>query len=74
MGAVVALRLSAPKSYSFEAVATSRWTKFGKSSGVGLSFSVLHLDGRAFESVRREFRDRLERFPESCRHGGTWTK
>src|ERR1700752_1377193 len=38
MGVVVALSLSAPKSYPFEAVAGTRWTKFGKSSGVGLSF------------------------------------
>src|ERR1700722_9516892 len=38
IGVVVALSLSAPKSYPFENVATIRWTKFGKSSGVGLSF------------------------------------
>src|SRR6266481_1234734 len=38
IGAVVALSLSAPKSCPFAAVARSRLTKFGKSSGVGLSF------------------------------------
>jgi hypothetical protein len=39
IGALVAFSLSAPKSYLFEAVARIRLTKFGKSSGVGLSFS-----------------------------------
>src|SRR6184192_4169353 len=38
IGAVVALSLSAPRSCPFEAVARMRLTKFGKSSGVGLSF------------------------------------
>jgi len=32
------LKLVAPKSYPFEAMAAIRWTRFGKSSGVGLSF------------------------------------
>src|SRR5207253_599222 len=38
IGAVVALSLSAPRSRPLEAVAMSRLTNFGKSSGVGLSF------------------------------------
>src|SRR6202043_3491919 len=38
IGAVVALSLSAPRSCPLEAVARSRLTNFGKSSGVGLSF------------------------------------
>ena len=40
MGHGVVLSLSPPKSYPFEALATIRGTKFGKSSGVGLSFLV----------------------------------
>jgi hypothetical protein len=38
IGVVGTLSLSAPKSCPFEAVARTRWTKFGKTSGAGLSF------------------------------------
>ena len=62
MGAVVALSLSAPKSCPFEAVATIRLTKLRKVVRRRAQLLVLGFNGRAFEDVRREFRDSFERF------------
>jgi hypothetical protein len=54
-GALVALSFSAPKSYGFKSIATTRLTKFGNSLGVGPSFlySVLRtFDRRVTSSLR----------------------
>ena len=63
IGALVALSLSAPRSYGFEAVAMMCLTNFGNSSGVGLSFLYSASMGEPLKASAVSFGKSVESLP-----------